>query len=424
MGTDEIRAIVLNPTGTRQEVRAELRDKSVELRGEGGKLVTISRNDVFPWHEPVRVEWLPPHVPQTVEGEEPPPAFSVALQPPVFSEGRRFIVVGHNDFTPIRYEADLDNEAARREASVIKQISRMATAQKEAQRRVQNETFTRIAFVAAIIAAVFAIVMAIVMLAPRLGGDEGKAKGAGLLYAIGVVAALPRLRRMRDLLARRPSRDTVERALRGYEECLIIHDLWTPGYSLVLAPRRELVRQDIRARYTKRKPWGRFLLPAICATMGFVPCYAVGMVMVLFGSLSSPWGPAIVGGVVGLGAGWWWMRSVSLRPLWVFRLHRREEGEELEPVFPRPLLQDYGEAPLTNDKGEAMTNAQGERLMALKPMVIRSGFMKRVSEQPHVRRLFMGDSEKGALVKVGAILLFAFAMGLMAWIVSVAAKGQ
>src|SRR3989304_787988 len=135
MGTDEIRAIVLNPTGTRQEVRAELRDKSVELRGEGGKLVTISRNDVFPWHEPVRVEWLPPHVPQRGEGEGPPPAFSVALQPPVFSEGRRFIVVGHNDFTPIRYEADLDNEAARREASVIKQISRMATAQKEAQRR-------------------------------------------------------------------------------------------------------------------------------------------------------------------------------------------------------------------------------------------------------------------------------------------------
>ncbi len=203
------------------------------------------------------------------------------------------------------------------------------------------------------------------------------------------------------------------RELRGEEMCVILHDLWTPGYSLIIAPRAALAAQDMKARYVKLKSIFRFLIAPIGAFAVGGPTFLVSAFLVLFGVLDGYMWPSIIGACIGFVGGVWFVSRMKSKAIWVFRLKRfvdkktGEITEWLEPVVPRTLLQDY-------------RVVQNEKKL---PMVMRASYVGKMVLQADVRRFVRSKMGKHKMLQIGAILLFAIAMVIILVFANIATSG-
>ena len=156
--SDKIKVITLNPTGTWEEETGHLQDKHVRTK-RSQRLISVSRDTVFPRYRPQNLESLMDIGPET-------------LTRPTFSNGARCIVVGQNDPSPIRFSMDkqTENETLRREAKVLKQVMRHEASEQEATRSNREEMWTKVAFIASVTVAVLAVFIGIAVLLPKLTG--------------------------------------------------------------------------------------------------------------------------------------------------------------------------------------------------------------------------------------------------------------
>lgn len=187
----------------------------------------------------------------------------------------------------------------------------------------------------------------------------------------------------------RPKAVPVPRYLRGYEEVLVVHSKWSPGYKKLLVPKTELVDADVRGRYIKRKSRWRWLFPPLGAFFGLGLAFIPMAILRTLAVVDSFKNPIIAGSIVGIIAGILAMRLVRGKALWAMRL---KDDDSLTPVYPRPLLLDYME--------------EDEE----KPMVIRGSYMAQIERQPHIRRLYAAERRRFEKLQIGMLILFALAM--------------
>lgn len=161
--TDQIKVLILNPTGTWEQTKGVLVDKYVRTREHPPTVINVSRDTVFPDEKPDVVETLSEI------------GAVIRRTKPVFSMRTGCIVVGQNDFSPLQYNPDQDNQAVRREASAFNQVTGNIASHEEAARALREEFWTKIGLVVAAVGAVAAFLIFLLVLltgkVPFFGGQ-------------------------------------------------------------------------------------------------------------------------------------------------------------------------------------------------------------------------------------------------------------
>lgn len=216
------------------------------------------------------------------------------------------------------------------------------------------------------------------------------------------------------------------KSLRGREMVLIVHDQWEPGFLWASLPRAVLFELDRRARYVMQQTLARFIIPAAGALLGAILALGTLLFISVYSYISYmsfnidnafvtiPWlnflgVAAFMGGGLGFAVGWRVMMAIGTRPLWVFRLRKGEAGQPgtLEALVPRTLLEQ------TMMVGEGKAEVR-------RPMVYRGSYMKKVREQPHVRRLFRMKGTRWEKLQLASLVVLALSLvgAILFWVLA------
>lgn len=151
---EKVRVIQLNPTGTFDEVNGILEDKTVRTKD---LVASVDRNSCFVRPKPIPIESL----------EEIPNH----LKAKPFIEGKRYIIINRQDFSPVRFGGPPDSETQVKEAQIINKVSAAHAIAQEGERALQEERLAWFVMIAGIIAAAAAGIIILIGVTSFLGGN-------------------------------------------------------------------------------------------------------------------------------------------------------------------------------------------------------------------------------------------------------------